>query len=134
MILINHKHERFQLVLCLKSLLSSFTFLFCLFLQNSYFGLVTVLLFINFYFGRNQISLNPLDHVFVLTLLHLFEVRRFFDFVHLGFGVLNSVLLSVDIVFYMVLLVLLGFETALHFVELLLFCLNLASDQVVLLS
>lgn len=103
-------------------------------MQNSYFGLVTVLLLIYFYFGRNQISLNSLDHVFVLTLLHLFEVRGFFDFVHLGFRVLNSVLLSVDIVFYMVLLVLLGFEASLHFVELLLFCLNLASDQVVLLS
>ena len=70
----------------------------------------------------------------VLTLLHLLEVRRFFDFLHLCLRVLYTILLPVDIVFYMVLFVLLGFKASLHLVKLLFFRFNLTSDQVILLS
>lgn len=134
MVLIDHKHECFQLLLRLESLLSSFALFLCFFLQNGELGLVTVLFFIHFYFGRDEVCLDALDHVLVLALLHLLEVGGFLYFIHLCLGVFDAVLLPVNFVFYVVLLVLLALQSSLDLVQLLLFGFNLASHEIVLLA
>lgn len=134
MVLIDHQHEGFQFVLRLESQLSRFPLFFCFLFQNGELGLVTVLFFIHFDFGRDEVCLNAVDHVLVLALLHLLEVGRLFYFVHLRLGVFDAVLLPVNFVFNVVLLVLLGLQSSLDLVKLLLFSFNLASHQVVLLA
>ena len=134
MVFVNHDHERLQSVLSLQALLCSFSFLLGLFLQNGQFGLVRFLLLINFDLGSNQVSLDPLNHVLVLSLLHHLKVGLLFDLVHFVFGVLLHGLVHVVLVLDEALLVLLLFESSLQTVELFLFGFDLAVDEVVLLA
>lgn len=70
-------------MLGLQALLSGFSLLFSLLLEDREFGLVGFVLLVHFDLGRNQVGLDALDHVFVLPLLHHLEVRGFFDAFHL---------------------------------------------------
>lgn len=84
--------------------------------------------------SRYYISLDSLDHMLVLALLHQLEVACLLDLLHLRFGLQDAITLVVDLVFNQVLLCLLLFELPLDFLELQLFSLYLATSQVVLLS
>lgn len=68
-------------MLSLQSLLSRFTLLLSLLLENGQLAVVAILLFIDLDLGRDQVLLDALDHVFVLALLHQLEVRGFLDLV-----------------------------------------------------
>jgi hypothetical protein len=134
MVLINHQHKGFESVLGLESLLGGFALLLSFFFEDCEFRSMRLLSIIHLDLHGDEVLLDALDHMLVLALLHHFEFCGFLDFIHFGLGVHDSIRLLVDFLFDVVLLILLMFKLALHFLKVLFFGFDLASDQVILLA
>ena len=78
MLFFNHNHEVFKAMLSLKTALESLSMLVGLFFHNHHFLFVSIHHFIGVYLSGHQVSLHPLNHMQVLTLVHHFEVSFFF--------------------------------------------------------
>ena len=134
MVVVDHKHKLFQLVLGLKFSLDCFAFLFCFFLQDLKFLLIAFLSFVYVDLHSDQVLGDSLNHELVLVLLHKFEIGGFFDLVHLRLGLLYVVLLPKQAVFDVVLFVLNELKLLLDNLEFPLFGLDLATGLVELLA
>lgn len=133
-VFVDHKHEGLEAVLGLQALLSSLSLLFSFFLKDCEFRLVRLMLLVHFDLSGNQIGLDALDHVFVLTLLHHLEVRSLFDAFHLVLCGSDFCLHVVVDVFDKALLVLLLLKPPFEAVQFLFLSLDLPMNEVVLLA
>jgi hypothetical protein len=133
-VLVDHQHTRFKSVLSLQLQLSGFALLFSFVLKDRKFRSVTFLLFIHFNLSCNDIRLDPLNHVLVLTLLHQLEVAGHFDFLHFLLRLHYAIRFVEHFIFDYVLLCLLLLKLPFDLFEFLLFGFYLATGQVVLLS
>ena len=121
MVLVDHQHTRFKSVLSLQLQLSGFALLFGFVLKDRNLSC-------------NDIRLDPLNHVLVLTLLHQLEVAGHFDLLHFLLRLHYAIRFVEHFIFDYVLLCLLLLKLPFDLFEFLLFGFYLATGQVVLLS
>jgi len=133
MVLVNYLHKRFEFVLSLQPQLLWFSTFFSLLVKNDLLWGVTLVKLVSLNFSCYQISLNPIQHVLVLVLLHLLICAFFGYLLHLGFGRHDVWGLTVDVILHWKLFILLLLKLSLESFKLLLLKIDIPSNLVELL-
>jgi hypothetical protein len=78
MLFFDHNHEVFKTMLSLKTALERLSVLVCFLLHDHHFLLVSIHHFVGVDLGGHKVSLHPLNHMKVLTLVHHLKVSFLF--------------------------------------------------------